>query len=110
MCAVAELITEPDWEYAENLRVLRGDMSMEKAAARIGATRSAWDNWERKKRRPRDSQLRAIVEAFGCSPDYVGYTAPDGFKLLPNAFFEQYKVDVAALQCKLDVILKKVGA
>ena len=110
MYTMNDAIKEPEWEYAEELRRVRGALSMEKAANLVGTTRVTWDRWERKKQKPSDENLKTILEVFGCSPEVLGYTPPEGYRLIPNEFFEQYKQDTKSVNKKLDLLLRRVGA
>jgi transcriptional regulator with XRE-family HTH domain len=87
------------WKYGHALRDIRGDLSMEAAARKIGVGRQAWDAWERRGVRPRHENLKAIVEAFDVPPGLIGYEPPAGWVWVPE---EQ----IAAVSKKLDRILE----
>jgi transcriptional regulator with XRE-family HTH domain len=92
-----DLVTDK-WPHADALKVIRrqeGGLSVEKAAARIDVSRSTWNAWEIGKQRPTLDSLKAIVEAFGCPPELVGYEAPRGWTLVPEAWVMQEFGDIA---------------
>jgi transcriptional regulator with XRE-family HTH domain len=91
------------WPYGKNLLAIRGKISMERAANMVGATRGTWNAWEKGHQRPGDDKLKAIVEAFDCPPELIGYEPPKGWALVPTAWIVQ-RFD--ALDEKLDRIQK----
>lgn len=75
------------WPHANALKTLRartGGLSVERAAARIDVSRATWHAWESGKQRPTHDSLKAIVEAFECPPEMVGYEPPRGWTLVPE--------------------------
>lgn len=107
-----DLITDT-WQYAANLATLRkraGNISVERAAGMIGATRSSWHAWESGTRRPSQDSLKAIVETFDCPPDFIGYEPPRGWELVPSAWlvqqFEQLNEELRSLKIQVDRIKK----
>lgn len=99
---------EDIWPHADALKELRtraGNLSVEKAARRVDASRATWHAWEAGKQRPGQDKLKAIVEAFECPPELVGYTAPEGWELVPVAWisarFDAIEAAIAAIgvQC-----------
>lgn len=83
-------ITDPQaWPYAKNLENIRGHLSVSKAARMVDVDRQTWTAWESGKQRPKHETLKAIVEAFNCPPDLVGYEAPQGWELVPAAWIQE---------------------
>lgn len=71
------------WPHRDALRELRGGRSVESVAREIGVNRVTWHKWETGAQRPGLENLRAIVEAFDCPPDLIGYMPPKGWELVP---------------------------
>lgn len=72
------------WKYGKQLRELRGPLSVEKAARKVGVGRQSWVSWEAGKAIPRYDNLKAICEAFDCPPEMIGLEAPEGWELVPR--------------------------
>lgn len=57
--------------------------------------------WETGAQRPGLDNLRAIVEAFDCPPELVGYEPPKGWELVPSDWiverFDQIQADLTLL-------------
>lgn len=102
-------VTQPAWPYAANLRKIRGGLSMEAAARKVGdgVSSQSWNAWEKGRQVPRDEKLKKIVEAFGCPPEMVGYTPPEGWVLVP---VEWLRVEFRELHAKLDEALRRIPA
>lgn len=96
------LTKQPAWPHATDLREVRGPLSVEKAAAKVGVSRQTWVAWEGG-REPQYDNLRAIVEAFDCPPTKVGYEAPAGWELVPSEWIAQ-RAD--RLEAKLDALIQ----
>lgn len=94
------------WEYGDNLRALRGSLSAEKASRKVGVLRQTWAAWEAGESIPREENLRAIVEAFDCPPEMVGYEPPKGWELVPA---EWIRAEAKRLEDKLDLIIAMQG-
>jgi hypothetical protein len=75
---------KPPYPHGAALNTIRGSLSMEQAAVKVGVTRSSWDGWERLGVWPRESALKRIVEEFRCPPEMVGYEPPKGWELVPS--------------------------
>lgn len=82
------------WPYGDNLRELRGSLSAEKAARKVGVLRQTWAGWESGDSVPREENLKAIVEEFGCPPEFVGYQPPRGWELVPAPWIRQQHDEV----------------
>lgn len=72
---------------------------MESAAHEIGATRAAWDRWERRHISPSAEMLKAMIEAFAVPPSALGYEPPKGWEFVPKEWIAErfdridYKLD-----------------
>lgn len=62
---------------------------MDKASRRIDVTRQTWSAWEKGIQIPSHDSLKAIVEAFECPPELVGYEPPRGWTLVPEAWIQR---------------------
>lgn len=96
-------IEQPPWPHADDLRKIRGTLSVEKAAREVGVGRQAWVAWEKGDSTPRYDNLKSIVEAFNCPPEMVGFQAPNGWDLVPADWVQ---AQFAEIQAKLDKLLK----
>lgn len=100
-----------EWPHADTLKRLRDvhNLSMEKAAGRIGATRAGWDKWERQRQAPSPDVLRAIISEFGVPPAALGYEPPQGWELVPSEWirqaFEQHQTALEKLEDKIDALM-----
>ena len=81
------------WEHADDLREIRGGMSVDAAARRVGVVRQTWSGWEDGVT-PRYDHLVAIVEAFGCPAEKVGLVAPRGYELVPAEWIRSQHDDL----------------
>jgi len=98
----------PDyWPYGEQLRAIRGPLSVERASRKVGVDRQTWTAWEKRGVRPRYESLHAIVEAFGCPPDLIGFDAPKGWELVPSEWLRNAHQE---LNDKLDTIIQHCTA
>ncbi len=104
--SVAMETTENTWPHGKALRNIRGALSMEKAARTLDPpmSRAAWESWETGKRRPSDESLKAIVEAFQCPPESIGYIPPEGWELVPR---EWLTVEFREIHEKLDKLIRR---
>jgi transcriptional regulator with XRE-family HTH domain len=95
------------WPYADNLSQIRksAGLSVERAAQRVAVVRSTWLAWEAGAE-PRQENLKAIVEAFECPPDMVGYQAPTGWELVPTEWIQHNHQEVMS---ELAWIARKLG-
>lgn len=76
------------WPHADDLREIRGGMSVDAAARRVGVVRQTWSGWE-DGTTPRYDHLMAIADAFGCPPEKIGLKPPKGYELVPAAWIRE---------------------
>lgn len=92
-------VEQQPWPHAKALREIRGPRSVDKAARMVDVTRQTWAAWEAGRQVPSHDRLRAIVEAFECPPELVGYEAPRGWDLVPGEWIrQQHEQQMAAVE------------
>lgn len=96
------------WKYAPNLRRIRGALSMERAAALVGVTRGTWFAWEHGTTTPTIDNALAIVEAFNCPPELVGYVAPESSEFVPAAWIIQQHEQISTALRDLQLAVERV--
>ena len=87
-------VEQQAWPHAAALRELRGHLSVESAARKIDVTRQSWASWEAGRQVPSYDNLRAIVEAFNCPPELVGYEPPRGYELVPAQWIREQNAEI----------------
>lgn len=90
-------VEQQAWPHAGALREIRGPRSVDKASRMVDVTRQTWAAWEAGRQVPSHDSLRAIVEAFGCPPEFVGYEPPRGWELVPAEWIRQQHDETMAL-------------
>ena len=96
-----------DWPHRNVLKMIRthaGNLSAERAAARIGKSRSTWVAWESGRQIPEYESLKAIVEQFGIPPELIGYEPPKGWELVPAQWIRD---EVTKLDRILDILERR---
>lgn len=82
------------------LRELRGEMSQEKVADKIGVSQRSYSNYETGAREPDIETMNKLAAFFGVSMDYIfgekanpqsNLNIPDEYRNLPVAFYEGAK-------------------
>lgn len=79
------------WTHQADLRAARkrAQLTQDEAARLVGVKERTWGAWERGAFSPSEEHLRAIVEKLQVPPELVGYSAPEGWELVPAAWIQE---------------------
>jgi transcriptional regulator with XRE-family HTH domain len=94
----SRMVKTATWRHGADLRDFRETklrLSQQAAANKVQVSIGAYSAWERGTAVPKLESLRDIVERLGVPPEVVGYTAPDGWELVPS---EWIRDEIAAAE------------